>query len=216
MMSNLLEDISMCLFIAGLVGLVAGWFLGKFKYRDKLQSLQNELKLKLNKNNDTWERKLDKLSEEYTIKLNEEKNNMELKKKQLEDKIKELNSKLSIKDMEIDGVRKRLLVAKDETKRIERKLKEEYQEEIKSHKARVSNLLNRIDLRYNKDINDLIESLVTLEGNAIKNEAEIKYKLKDTKQRLENRIANLQKEIKKLKSRIHNLINAKKININIG
>ncbi len=215
-MSNVLEEIFIYLFIAGLIGLVIGWFIGKLTYKEKLHSLKNELKLKINKNNDTWESKIEKLSEEHTIKLNEEKNSMEMEMKKLEDKIKELVNNITLKNMEIDNIKKRLLVAKDETKRVEKRLKDEYQEEIKKHKSRVSSLLNRIDLRYNKDVNDLIESLVTLEGNAIKEEAELRYKLKDTQQRLENKIKNLNKEIEELKSRVFNLINAKKININIG
>ncbi len=215
-MSNVLEEIFIYLFIAGLIGLVIGWFIGKLTYKEKLHSLKNELKLKINKNNDTWESKIEKLSEEHTIKLNEEKNSMEMEMKKLEDKIKELVNDITLKNMEIDNIKKRLLVAKDETKRVEKRLKDEYQEEIKKHKSRVSSLLNRIDLRYNKDVNDLIESLVTLEGNAIKEEAELRYKLKDTQQRLENKIKNLNKEIEELKSRVFNLINAKKININIG
>jgi len=214
--SNVLEEIFIYLFIAGLIGLVIGWFIGKLTYKEKLHSLKNELKLKINKNNDTWESKIEKLSEEHTIKLNEEKNSMEMEMKKLEDKIKELVNDITLKNMEIDNIKKRLLVAKDETKRVEKRLKDEYQEEIKKHKSRVSSLLNRIDLRYNKDVNDLIESLVTLEGNAIKEEAELRYKLKDTQQRLENKIKNLNKEIEELKSRVFNLINAKKININIG
>ncbi len=215
-MNNLLEEIFIYLLIAGLIGLIIGWFIGKLTYKDKLHSLKNELKLKLNKNNDTWESKVEKIGEEYTIKLNNEKNSMEIERNKLKDKTKELLNKINTKDIEIDNIKKRLLVAKDEAKRVEKKLKDEYQEEIKKHKSRVSSLLNRVDLRYNKELNDLIESLVTLEGNAIKEEAELRYKLKDTEQRLGNKVSNLKKEIKELKSRVQNLINAKKININIG
>jgi len=215
-LSSLLEEIFVCLLIAGLVGLIIGWFIGQLRYKEKLNSFKNESKLKLNKNNDTWEAKLEKITLEYDNKLSDNKNIMEIEKQELQNKIKELINKNSIKDKEIDGVKKRLLVSKDETKRVERRLKDEFQENIKKHKSRVSSLLNRVDLRYNKELNSLVESLVTLEGNAIKEEAELRYKLKDTKQRLENKVSNLQKEVRELKSRVYNLINAKKININIG
>lgn len=215
-MSSLLEEIFVCLLIAGLVGLIIGWFIGQLRYKEKLNSFKNESKLKLNKNNDTWEAKLEKITLEYDNKLSDNKNIMEIEKQELQNKIKELINKNSIKDKEIDSVKKRLLVSKDETKRVERRLKDEFQENIKKHKSRVSSLLNRVDLRYNKELNSLVESLVTLEGNAIKEEAELRYKLKDTKQRLENKVSNLQKEVRELKSRVYNLINAKKININIG
>ncbi len=215
-MSSLLGDIFICLLIAGFVGLVIGWFIGQLSYKEKLNSLKNEFKLKLNKNNDTWEAKIEKITAEYTIKLNEEKNSIELEKEKFNKRIKELIEKNKNKDAEIESIKNRLLIAKDETKKVEKRLKDEYQEEIKKHKSRVSTLLNRVDIRYNKDLNDLIESLVTLEGNAIKEEAELRYKFKDTQQRLENKITNLNKEIAELKNRVHNLINAKKININIG
>jgi uncharacterized membrane-anchored protein YhcB (DUF1043 family) len=214
--SSLLGDIFICLLIAGFVGLVIGWFIGQLSYKEKLNSLKNEFKLKLNKNNDTWEAKIEKITAEYTIKLNEEKNSIELEKEKFNKRIKELIEKNKNKDAEIESIKNRLLIAKDETKKVEKRLKDEYQEEIKKHKSRVSTLLNRVDIRYNKDLNDLIESLVTLEGNAIKEEAELRYKFKDTQQRLENKITNLNKEIAELKNRVHNLINAKKININIG
>ena len=215
-MSSLLGDIFICLLIAGFVGLVIGWFIGQLSYKEKLNSLKNEFKLKLNKNNDTWEAKIEKITAEYTIKLNEEKNSIELEKEKFNKRIKELIEKNKNKDAEIESIKNRLLIAKDETKKVEKRLKDEYQEEIKKHKSRVSTLLNRVDIRYNKDLNDLIESIVTLEGNAIKEEAELRYKFKDTQQRLENKITNLNKEIAELKNRVHNLINAKKININIG
>jgi regulator of replication initiation timing len=214
--SSLLQEIFVCLFVAGLVGLVIGYFIGQLKYKEKLNSLKNEFKLKINKNNDTWETKIEKLSLEHRVKLNEEKNNMEIEKKKIKDRIKKLLEENQRKNIEIENIKNRLLIAKDETKKVEKKLKDEYQEEMKKHKSRVSNLLNRVDIRYNKGLNDLIESLVTLEGNAIKEEAELRYRLKDTKQRLENKISNLQKEVEDLKKRVHNLINAKKININIG
>jgi len=215
-LSSLLEEIFVCLLIAGLVGLIVGWFIGQLRYKEKLSSLKNEFKLKLNKNNDNCEAKVEKITLEYDNKLSDKINIMEIEKEELKDKIKELINKNSIKDKEIDSVKKRLLVSKDETKRVEERLKDEFQEDIKKHKSRVSSLLNRVDLRYNKELNSLVESLVTLEGNAIKEEAELRYKLKDTKQRLENKVSNLQKEVRDLKSRVDNLINAKKININIG
>jgi uncharacterized membrane-anchored protein YhcB (DUF1043 family) len=195
--------------IAGLLGLIIGWFFGQLRYKKKLNSLKNECKLKLNKNNDSWETKVDKILTEYTIKTDKEKSSIDRK-------IKELISKNQDKDIEIENITNRLLIAKGETEKVEKRLKDEYQEEVKKHKSRVSTLLNRVNIRYNKDLNNLIESLVTLEGDAVKEEAELRYKLKDTQQRLENKISNLNKEIVVLKTKIDNLINSKKIKIDIG
>jgi len=137
-------------------------------------------------------------------------------KEELNSKIQELINQQTNKNIELDKLKKRLLIAKDEAKKIEQKFKEEFLEDTKKHKNRVSMLLNKVDVRHNKELSDLIESLVTVEGRAIKEEAELRYKLKDTEQRLQNKVASLNREIENLKKRVHNLINAKKININIG
>ncbi len=215
-MNSLLADIFWCLLIAGLIGLVIGWFIGKVKYKNEVNSVKNELKLKLNKHSDRWEAKLERVLAEEREKLRKERENFNNEKEELNNKIQELINQQSSKNIELDKLKKRLLIAKDETKKVEQKFKDEFLEDTKKHKNRVSMLLNKVDVRHNKELSDLIESLVTVEGRAIKEEAELKYKLKDTEQRFANKVANLNREIENLKKRVHNLINAKKININIG
>ena len=215
-MNSLLADIFWCLLIAGLIGLVIGWFIGKVKYKNEVNSVKNELKLKLNKHSDRWEAKLERVLAEEREKLRKERESFNSEKEELNSKIQELINQQSSKNIELDKLKKRLLIAKDETKKVEQKFKDEFLEDTKKHKNRVSMLLNKVDVRHNKELSDLIESLVTVEGRAIKEEAELKYKLKDTEQRFANKVANLNREIENLKKRVHNLINAKKININIG
>ncbi len=215
-MNSLLADIFWCLLIAGLIGLVIGWFIGKVKYKNEVNSVKNELKLKLNKHSDRWEAKLERVLAEEREKLKKERESFNSEKEELNSKIQELINQQSSKNIELDKLKKRLLIAKDETKKVEQKFKDEFLEDTKKHKNRVSMLLNKVDVRHNKELSDLIESLVTVEGRAIKEEAELKYKLKDTEQRFANKVANLNREIENLKKRVHNLINAKKININIG
>jgi uncharacterized membrane-anchored protein YhcB (DUF1043 family) len=197
------------LLIAGALGLVIGWFLGQLRYKRKLNSLKNESKLKLNKNNDRWETKVEKIVSEYSTKIDKEKSSTERR-------IKELTDKNESQKKDMDSIKTKLLITKEEKKNVEKRLKDEYQEEIKKHKNRASTLLNEIDIDNNKDLDNLIESLVTLEGNAIKEEAELRYKLKDTQYRLENKISNLNREIMELKSEIENLLEDKKIGIDIG
>jgi uncharacterized membrane-anchored protein YhcB (DUF1043 family) len=197
------------LLIAGALGLVIGWFLGQLRYKRKLNSLKNESKLKLNKNNDRWETKVEKIVSEYSTKIDKEKSSTERR-------IKELTDKNESQKKDMDSIKTKLLITKEEKKNVEKRLKDEYQEEIKKHKNRASTLLNEIDIDNNKDLDNLIESLVTLEGNAIKEEAELRYKLKDTQYRLENKISNLNREIMELKSEIENLKEEKKIGIDIG
>ncbi len=215
-MNSLLADIFWCLLIAGLIGLVIGWFIGKIKYKHEVNSVKNELKLKLNKHSDRWEAKLERILTEEREKLRKERERFNSEKEELNSKIQELINQQTNKNIELDKLKKRLLIAKDEAKKIEQKFKEEFLEDTKKHKNRVSMLLNKVDVRHNKELSDLIESLVTVEGRAIKEEAELRYKLKDTEQRLQNKVASLNREIENLKKRVHNLINAKKININIG
>ena len=215
-MNSLLADIFWCLLIAGLIGLVIGWFIGKVKYKNEVNSVKNELKLKLNKHSDRWEAKLERVLAEEREKLRKERESFNSEKEELNSRIQELINQQSSKNIELDKLKKRLLIAKDETKKVEQKFKDEFLEDTKKHKNRVSMLLNKVDVRHNKELSDLIESLVTVEGRAIKEEAELKYKLKDTEQRFANKVANLNREIENLKKRVHNLINAKKININIG
>jgi len=214
--NSLLADIFWCLLIAGLIGLVIGWFIGKVKYKNEVNSVKNELKLKLNKHSDRWEAKLERVLAEEREKLRKERESFNSEKEELNSRIQELINQQSSKNIELDKLKKRLLIAKDETKKVEQKFKDEFLEDTKKHKNRVSMLLNKVDVRHNKELSDLIESLVTVEGRAIKEEAELKYKLKDTEQRFANKVANLNREIENLKKRVHNLINAKKININIG
>ncbi len=215
-MDSLLTDIFWCLLIAGLIGLVIGWFIGKVKYKNEVNSVKNELKLKLNKHSDRWEAKLERVLSEEREKLRKERDIFNSEKEELNSKIQELINQQSSKSIEIDKLKKRLLVAKDEAKKIEQKFKDEFLEDTKKHKNRVSMLLNKVDVRHNKELSDLIESLVTVEGRAIKEEAELRYRLKDTEQRFTNKVASLNREIENLKKRVHNLIDAKKININIG
>lgn len=215
-MSNLLEQIFTCLLIAGLIGLIIGWFIGKIKHKNELHKAQNELKLKLNKNNDIWDRKVSNIKAEYHRKLDSEKSKIELEKENLEERIKTLVNEQNKKNIQINHLKEKIILAKAETKRVEKKLKDEFQETMKENKSRVSTLLSKIDVRNNKELDDLIQSLVALEGNAIKEEAELRYKLNDTTKSFENKIANLKREVEELRSRIYKLINAKKINISIG
>ena len=215
-MNSLLADIFWCLFIAGLIGLVIGWFIGKIKYQNEVNSVKNELKLKINKHSDRWEAKLERVLAEERDRLRKEKIKFNSEKEELNSKIQELMNQQANKNIEIDKLKKKLLIAKDEAKKIEQKFKEEFLEDTRKHKNRVSTLLNKVDVRHNKELSDLIESLVTVEGRAIKEEAELRYKLKDTEQRFQNKVASLNREIESLKKRVHNLINSKKINISIG
>ena len=194
-MNSLLADIFWCLLIAGLIGLVIGWFIGKVKYKNEVNSVKNELKLKLNKHSDRWEAKLERVLAEEREKLRKEREHFNNEKEELNNKIQELINQQSSKNIELDKLKKRLLIAKDETKKIEQKFKDEFLEDTKKHKNRVSMLLNKVDVRHNKELSDLIESLVTVEGRAIKEEAELKYKLKDTEQRFANKVASLNREI---------------------
>jgi len=197
------------LLIIGLLGLIVGWFFGRLGYKRKLNILKNEFKLELNKINDGWETKIEKINTEHTTKTENEKSSMDIK-------IKELIGKNRSRDREIESIKKSLLIANKETQSVEKRLKYEYRKEIKKHKNRVSTLLNKVNIGQNKDLNDLVMSLITLEGNAIKEEAELRYKLKDTQERLENKISNLKREVVELKSEINNLLEEKKIGITIG
>jgi hypothetical protein len=197
------------LLIIGLLGLIVGWFFGRLGYKRKLNILKNEFKLELNKINDGWETKVEKINTKHTTKIEKEKSSMDIK-------IKELIGKNKSRDIEIESIKKSLLIANKETQNVEKRLKYEYRKEIKKHKNRVSTLLNRVNVGQNKDLNDLVMSLITLEGNAIKEEAELRYKLKDTQERLENKISNLKREVLELKSEIDNLLEEKKIGITIG
>ncbi len=216
MNSGLLMDIFWCLLVAGFIGLVIGWFIGKVKYKNEINSLNNELKLKLNKHSDRWEAKLERVVAEEREKLRRERENFNREKEELNNKIQELINQQSSKNIELDKLKKKLLIAKSEVKKVEQKFKDEFLEDTKKHKNRVSMLLNKVDVRHNKELSDLIESLVTVEGRAIKEEAELRYKLKDTEERYKNKIESLNREIEDLKKRVQNLINAKKIYINIG
>ena len=216
MNSGLLMDIFWCLLVAGFIGLIIGWFIGKVKYKNEINSLNNELKLKLNKHSDRWEAKLERVVAEEREKLRRERENFNREKEELNNKIQELINQQSSKNIELDKLKKKLLIAKSEVKKVEQKFKDEFLEDTKKHKNRVSMLLNKVDVRHNKELSDLIESLVTVEGRAIKEEAELRYKLKDTEERYKNKIESLNREIEDLKKRVQNLINAKKIYINIG
>ncbi len=211
-MDNLLEEIVIFLSITGLIGLTTGWFIGEMRCKRKLNILKNELKLKLNKNSDTWDKKISTLESKYNKKLENEKNSIKSQKEELQSKIRTLIEEQEVKEKSITKLKEEITKVKE----AKEKLKNEFKNNMKKNKSRASSLMRKISVKNNKELDELILSLVALEGNAIKEKAELKYELNDSTTSFKNKISNLKIEIKNLENKIEGLIRAKKIDISIG
>ena len=211
-MSNLLEEMVIFLLISGLIGLIIGWFIGNIKHKRKLNSAKNELKLKLNKNNDIWSEKVSILESKYNNKLENEKKSMKKQKEELENKIKTLIDEHEVKNRNISEFKDKLIKAKE----AEQELKNKFKKRIKYNKSKASSLLRKIDVKSNKELDKLVSTLVELEGDAIKEKAELRYELNDSTTSFKNKISNLKIEIKNLENKIESLIEINKMHISIG